>query len=371
MGLERCGRCTAPIYVRLAAVWNDDGTITGRFAGHTRVVQIYAAEINHILSGIGERIGLDIGRLVVEGERKAAVEFTGEMTAIGHGLAGSVGRSRLFSRLVLTFVLRAVKNAGLGNGRITQYKRGERMTVEFSTPFNIPILVGEMLGAFEAFFRRPAEGDWEGDTHFAVVHIKASPSAAHVEEERLKPVLTPTIPGKVELQRCPRCGMPLAVTALYNFDLDAGIATEVTTGRRIVTVIIDSLNAVFKELESELGPEIPRMIVDLESDYIKDIAPGPEGPADEALLAKLLDDLKVKGMGNPVEISLSGDSLTVRIDNPFSEELLAGRVLGFYRALIADPAEVQWTSEHKGYVTVVVRPASAGPSQKGAQDVTA
>lgn len=355
MGLERCGYCGAPIYVRLAAVWNDDGTVTGRYAGTTRVVQIYSSEINHILAGIGERIGFDISRIVVEGERKAGVQFTEEVLALGRGAAGAISRNRLVSRMVFGFVLRGVKNAGLGKGRLVAYERGRRMSVEFAHPFNVPILAGDMLGAFEAFFKRPGEVSWEGEGDRVLITIESGPSHAHQPEERLKPVLPPTQPGKLPLTRCPRCRMPLEVSRRYDFDLREGIATETSTGRRIVTVIIDSLNAVFKELESELGPEVTAMIVDLESEYIEQNAVMPRAKEGERAIEELLGDMRIKGMGNPSRVSLDERGhLEVRVDNPFSEELLAGRVLGFFRAVAGGPARVRWTPDTGGYMTIEI-----------------
>lgn len=355
MGLERCGFCTAPIYLRVAAAWNEDGTITGRYAPSTRVVQVYDSEINHILSGISERIGHDISTIVVEGERKAATQFNRDLMERWRGSTRAVLRSRLFYGPLNRLLLRAARNAGLGSGRLLQSEYGERLELEFSSPFNVPILAGDMLGSFEVFFSRPAEVSWEGDSRRARITISAGGGASHVEEQRLKPVVSPTRPGTVSFDRCPKCGIPLDVTRRYRFDLKSGVANEVEGGRRVVTVIIDSLLSVFAELESELGEEIPRMIVDLESGYIKENTVPPAGPADAHLVNELLGDLTVKGMGNPSGISVSPDgTLEVRIDNPFSGELLAGRVLGYYRVLWGDPARVEWTTDIEGSMVITV-----------------
>lgn len=352
MVLERCRSCTAPIYVRLAANWNDDGTITGRFASGTRVVQIYASEINRIVSGITERIDLDISRIIVEGERKAAIDFTGDVLDRAGGLVGSLSRNRLVSRFVFGFVLRAAKNAGLGSGRLAEYQRGNEAVVDFVDPFNIAILAGDMLGAFEAFFRKRFEVTWEGDLRFARIVVTSESGDSHVEEERLVPVLPPTQPGNVDHERCPRCGIPLDVTRRYHFDLKKGIATEISTGRRVVTVIIDSINAVFRELESELGPEIPGMIVDIESDYISETTRRPEGEGEREAIETLLGDLSIKGMGNPADVSVENERLRVRIDNPFCDVLLAGRLLGFYRVVWGEPADVAWIPDRDGYTVI-------------------
>ncbi len=351
MALERCGYCKAPIYVRLAAVWNQDGTVTGRFAAKTRVVQVYAGEIEYILAGISERIGLDISRIVVEGERKAGLEFTGSIFSMFGGLVGVIARSFLFRRLVFSFVLKAAKNAGFGDCHLVEYRHRRRMVVRFRDPFNPPILAGNMLGAFEAFSLRPGAVEWEVADGVATITITTNGPADRITDERLKPVLPPTLPGDYHVERCPRCRMPVEIGRRYHFDLKNGIATEAETGRRIVTVMVESLTAIFGELSEELGDEVRRMIVDLESEYIRGIAPEGAQATDEVMRG-LLGDLCIKGMGNPVSVSVSDGEIGVRVENPFSEELLAGRVLGFHLALFGGPADVEWTPDRAGFMTV-------------------
>ena len=356
MVLERCGRCGLPIYVRLAAVWNDDGTVTGRFVHNTRVVQAYCDELDYIFDGISERIGLDISKIVVEGERKAGVAFTSAMMDQWWGVAGALARAPLVMRGVFSFVIRASKNAGFGDCRMTRVKRNRLLEIQIDDPFNPAVMAGNILGAVEAFTGRPARVSWEGDEKSVVITVEDDPDAVR-NDERLSPRLPIVLPGDYKVERCSRCHMPIELSRSYSFDLGAGIATEVSTGRRIVTVMIASLNAVFKELTEELGDEISQMIVDLESEYIMSNATMPAMVDDHQAFAEMLGDLRIKGMGNPTEISLTDEELLVRIENPFSEELLAGRVLGFYRALLGDPAQVKWTPDEEGFMFVrVFRP---------------
>lgn len=357
MGLERCSACGLPIYVKLAATWNDDGTITGRFAPATRVVQVYSDELDHIFDGISERIGFGISRIIVEGERKAGVQFTRSLLERGNGLVGAAARNPLMLRPVFGVVLRAAKNAGFGDCRLVDYRRNRVLRIEVRDAFNPAVLAGNMLGSFEAFSRKPATVRWEGDRRNLLITIEADGDKERVEEERLEPRLPVVLPGDYRVERCRRCGMPVELTRRYIFDLDRGIATEARTGRRIVTVMIDSLNAVFKELEDELGGDMPRMIADLESDYVEKSTAPPPLTGKERELMDLLSDLRIKGMGNPTELSLSDEELLVRIENPFCEELLAGRVLGFHRALLGRPAGIRWTQDAEGFMFVkVLRP---------------
>ena len=353
MVLERCGRCGLPIYVRLAAAWNDDGTVTGRFVHNTRVVQAYCDELDFIFEGISERIGLDISQIVVEGERKAGLAFTNTLMEKGHGAAGLIARNPLAMRGVFLFVVRAAKNAGFGDLRLTEVKRNHHLTIEITDPFNPAVLAGNILGSVEAYSRRPARVSWEGDDRHVVITITDDPDQVR-SDERLKPRLPVALPGDYSVERCGRCHMPLELSHRYSFDLVRGIATEISTGRRIVTVMIDSLNAVFKELTEELGDEVGRMIVDLESEYICQNTTMPAVIQESGAFEELLSDLRIKGMGNPTEISLAEDELLVRIENPFSEEMLAGRVLGFYKALLGEPAVVKWTPDEEGFMFVKV-----------------
>lgn len=353
LGLERCGRCGAPIYVRLAARWNDDGTITGRFVHSTRVVQVYVDELDFIFEGVTERIGFDITKIIVEGERKAGYAFTNTLMRKWKGLLGVIARMPIVVRFVFYFVMRAAKNAGFGDCRLLAFKRNRLLELEFTDPFNPAILAGNMLGSFEAFARRPGTARWTGDDDRVVITLETDGDAAEAEE-RLEPKLPVVLPGDYEVDRCPRCKIPVGVTSRYEFDLARGIATEVATGRRIVTVMIDSLNAVFSELTSELGGEIEQMVVELESDYIKSNIAMPATVEDTKAVEEMLSDLRIKGMGNPTEVSLADGELLVRIENPFSEVLLGGRVLGIYRALFGDPAQVSWTRDSEGFMFVKV-----------------
>jgi hypothetical protein len=359
--LERCGRCGLPVYVRLAAAWNDDGTVTGRFVHSTRVVQIYSDEMDSIFEGIGERIGLDISRIVVEGERKAGLAFTRALLEKWHGLTGMMARNPLVTPIVFSFIVRAAKNAGFGDCRIIDHSRNRRLQMEVLEPFNPVIMAGNTLGSFEAFTGRPATVSWEGDGHRVIITIEADGDEGRQQAQRLEPRLPVVLPGTYTVERCSRCHMPVELSGRYSFDLKAGIATEVGTKRRIVTVMIDSLNAVFKELTEELGPEVARMVIELESDYTRRNATMPAEVDDLKAIGALLADLRIKGMGNPTEISLVDEELLVRIENPFSEELLAGRVLGIYRAVLGEPAEVKWTQDEEGFMFIkVFRPDEEG-----------
>lgn len=353
MVLERCGRCGLPIYVRLAAAWNDDGTVTGRFVHKTRVVQAYCDELDYIFEGISERIGLDISKIVVEGERKAGLAFTNALMDKWHGATGFIARNPLVMRGVFSFVVKAAKNAGFGDVRLTEVKRNRLVQLEITDSFNPAVMAGNILGSVEAYSRQPSRVSWRTDGGRVVITVEADPSQVRADE-RLTPRLPVALPGDYSVERCSRCHMPMEVSRRYEFDLDRGIATEVSTGRRIVTVMIDSLNAVFKELAEELGDEVGQMIVELESDYIRDNTTMPAVLDEDKVFEELLGDLRIKGMGNPTEISLADDELLVRIENPFSEEMLAGRVLGFYKAVLGEPAQVKWTPDEEGFMFVKV-----------------
>lgn len=356
MAVERCSGCGLPIYVRLAAAWNDDGTITGRYVHSTRVVQVYFDELDSIFDGISERIGLDITRIVVEGERKAGLAFTNTFLSKWKGIVGRIATLPLVVDIVMRFVVRTSKNAGFGCISIISHKRNKQLVLKITDPFSPAVIAGNILGSFEAFSGGAATVDWEGDAREIRIAITSGGEREPIDKDRLEPRLPVVLPGEYTVERCRKCGMPLDLTNRYDFDLAAGIATERGSGGRIVTVMIDSLEAVFEELYSELGREVAQMVVDLESDYVQRSITMPACVDECEAIEELLSDLRIKGMGNPTEISLVDDELLVRIENPFNEELVAGRVLGIYRALLGEPAEIRWTDEEGFMFVKVLRP---------------
>lgn len=352
----RCRDCGAPVYTRIFRKWNDDGTVTGRLSKGIRICHIEAGEITAMVEGVSERIGYPIDRIVVEGERKASRGVTDETFSAGHGALGLVGRSWGGSPVSLGISMDISRAVGNGSGEILDHRRGERLLVKFADPFCVPVVVGETWGSFEALYRITAEAEWEEADGGVVIDLKKS-SDGMVEQhpDRLALKKMATRQGRVRFDRCPRCGVPREVTHAIEWDLERGIVTNRKTGRREVTIMVESVNAVIHELASELGEGIPEMVMEIEEGYVASVTDGNGTPGGIDGYRSLLSELTVMGMGNPVDVSLEDGTLKVAVDNPFCEPLLAGRVGGYYEVLEGVKPTVTWTPDTAGTTVVEAR----------------
>jgi hypothetical protein len=66
--------------------------------------------------------------------------------------------------------------------------------------------------------------------------------------------------------------------------------------------------------------------------------------------------MTVFGQVNPVEVTKEGVLLTVRVDNPFCEPLIAGRIAGLYQAVEKVETNVIWSPGTNGYTVVQAWP---------------
>ena len=356
----RCRECGAPLYSRLFRTWNDDGTVTGRFASGSRVCHIECDEITAVIEGVSERIGYPIDRIVIEGERKAIRRIADNILSTGKGIAGLFGRSWAGAPVALKVTLDVGRTVGHAVPEILEYKRGELLRLKLEHPYCIPLVVGDTWGAFEALHNITVEAHWEESDDAVVVElVKVKEGMVWEEPLRLQLERMATLPGDAKFDRCPRCGIPREVTETMEWDIEHGMVKNRLTGRREVTIVVESINAVLRELEQELGEEIPGMVQEIVAGYVA----GTIDP-DEALDLKVagyraaLDPLRARGMGNPVEAEMRDGTLTVVIDNPFSAALLAGRVAGIYQALEGVRAAASWAVHPEGYLVVTVSPAS-------------
>ena len=141
------------------------------------------------------------------------------------------------------------------------------MTIE--KPYSILFFRGDNLGGMEAASGRECTVETQSigeDKYRLDIHVGMHPPEL---QERLKPRHYGYKPGDLELERCRTCGIPLDVAA-YRWDLDAGTITTPRMGRRMALFGPHGLEAVFDDLEAELGESIPDSIIEAQRRYVRE-----------------------------------------------------------------------------------------------------
>lgn len=137
-------------------------------------------------------------------------------------------------------------------------------------------------------------------------------------------------------------------------DLDRGILRNKITGIRVVALPAQSFDAVFRELAREFGSQLPSRVENLELDYVRDttyITPDMRSYG----IGIIFSDFGWKGIGNPVSVAEKGEGLEVVVENPFHNEMVAGRCAGLYEVWTGKKAEHTWAEEYPGRVRVSIQ----------------
>lgn len=223
-------------------------------------------------------------------------------------------------------------------------------------PYSILLSRGNLAGTIEGIYdtetgvesREVAPGVYEMIAH----------STGHAVElgERLR--LRPYIhrDGDIELERCSTCGSPAGLSS-FEWSLEEGIITNLSTGRRMALMGPDVLEAVFSELEVELGDVIPHAVVEAQRRFIKAEAYSIDEISDES---DFRTQLAVRGYGNLRGIYLGVDGLNMRIDNAAAPLMILGLAQALLEMAFATESKAAWEISQEGDLEVRITPRGAG-----------
>ncbi|MHB8895697.1 MAG: hypothetical protein ACYC99_11055 [Candidatus Geothermincolia bacterium] len=356
---RRCRDCGAPLYTRFFRRWNEDGTVTARFTEDIRLCQVETGTIAAIIDGLSEKIGYPVDLIAIQGQRKAMRKMGEEFFTMGHGALGYLSRTRLVSNLILKISMGVGLTVGHALPEELEYEPGRLFKVRVRKPYCWQLIVGDVWGGFEALHNVTAEVRYAVEGESLLIRVeKVGEGMVWDDPSRLQLRRMGRINHSAGYERCARCGVPLEVSRRTEWDAENGMVFNRTTGRREATIMVEPLAAMLRELESELGDEIPKMVQEIVTDYT---ARGIPARAAAAMRSDgyrcTLDKLRTSGMGYPASVEMRRGALTVRIDNPFSGVLLAGIVAGMYAAVEGTKAHAWWACDPKGYLIVEVTPA--------------
>jgi hypothetical protein len=295
--------------------WKDNGVIETRPVA-LRGVWMERDLLQGVIDGIQESLGLPIDHLVIDAKRRDARLYVDNML---HGLAGKVIRHRLIRKAAYSYMIGQAASIGLARAKVLEYRAGEYLLGRAENVYQESVFAGDVCGCFESVERVRAKAfrNSVGDTF--ILKIEAWPDGP--EEERLELERSPEADARVSFQRCGRCGLPREA-ADWRWEYDKGLVFDGSTGRRIVFIDTGGINAVFRELASELGEEIPRIIADKTRRFYEELFPtAPVKTPDLRLL-------EVRGYGVPEIISPSPEELAagLKVSNPFNPPMVAGAV---------------------------------------------
>ncbi len=359
MKIRKCRKCGfSSVYARLIR-WNSNGTISIRINPRFRILLLEAESMTRMMKDIEEKLGVSIRHLFFEAERLAAVRVI-DANLIG---PGKLVKYLPGAKRPMPFVFcRVAVGTGMGYARALAYKPGAYGEAVIRNPFDEELMAAVICGSFECIERHPFDYRWKEVNGERVIRIEPAERKPEIAE-RMDFSLQPLKPGDRRFERCPGCKTPSMLHGL-EWRENEGIIYDNRRGARMVFVDMYTPNVVIRELARELGEEVYPLVIEaqrsvslrnLSEEYLS--SSRADRPAESAELHRsLMEDLAVRGLGNPTRYSFDSGAWEVEVDNPFNLHLLAGHLQALFQFTEGRKPEVAY--EETGPSTALYRLAA-------------
>jgi hypothetical protein len=345
--IKVCSECGVPRLISEGNRWESDGSIAAFITEGKRAFLYEVDGFDGLFGNLEKSMGLPIDRLVAEGNRKNCVEY---LQGLFSGLKGVLARS-IFHRRVYNSIADMGALFGYGHFEVLDVRRGESVALYGRNVYCRPMFTGDLMGTFNLMENLPAhlEIEEKGDGFVFTVTREDKPEEELVSRLQSKAIHLKA--GDIEYERCPACELPTDFEKL-EFDLDEGIITDVTTGRRMTITGMEQMAAIFRELEAELGEDVVRAILDAQRVCVKEMLGKEEMEQGYLYLRRFL---AFRGMGNLVEYEPGNDGLNAVVDNASPPLMVAGMLQGIYELLSGNESNIDYRRGGDGTLEVSIR----------------
>ena len=353
--MRKCRDCDFPKKFAKFFDWRSDGTIvsTDRTRTRSQITFLEAGELEGLFKDLTETIGIDIDRIFIQAQKDIGKALYANLP-IRHMKRvpnNRFVRPQFFARLLVSLIRADI--AGLGDGIVSldDYVAGVTLAVRFKNPVVYPLLVGSAAGIYESIEDMPSSqvtyGLEGGDLVIRLTHGTEAPA----DRERLYLDEVKEGSGPLRYDRCADCGVPLDAAKTFEWDIKRGIIRNRRTGRRDVVVAVQSVNALLRELENELGEDVPQLVYDHQKALSAKKLEGVDVGEPAAFLERRPREMALRGLGYPSVFEFDGASLSVEMKNAYNQELYAAKLAAALEKATGKPSTIEWSKREPGLST--------------------
>ncbi|MFW6113899.1 MAG: hypothetical protein ACOC78_03140 [Actinomycetota bacterium] len=358
MQYSRCKVCGVPKMVSRFNNWKGNGTIVSM--GDPRIRQVFfeADLLPEIRNRISEGLGFPVNRIFYEAERNSVrivIEALIQSQLLRLGL-----RIPPFKRGAVHFFHNLAAMTGTAKSSTVKYHANDYGVARIRNPWDPDLMAAVVVGAFEALEGRPLRSFLQKENGDYLLTVEGTEEKPEMSD-RLEVDYPPLKDGDYRHHRCPRCGVPLDIRHM-EWREEEGLIIDRRRGIRMLNWEGFTLYLVTRELIRELGEDVIPIIIDAERDYslkmLQDLGMiGSPGDIRGDLLQEMLSLLPLYGQGLATDVEFTpGGTLRVWVDNPYEENLLAGRLAAFYEAMEGKRARVEWSRPEPCSVSYRIAP---------------
>lgn len=374
-GIERCGECGVPSLVSRELSWDANGVISLTSSPRNRMIFYESENIDRLFKGVEELIGAPVEHIVIESRRRETRRYierafppevrkvleAGEGTAAGGGMemAAEERETMLATMKAVTLgIIDIARVYGYGDQRLGGDWEGGGgfpwRTQVVRNPYSLPFIAADNLGSVEAIEGTEMRVRYEElgeDTY----KVEVYPGEHPVElAERLQRRRYDFKPGDITFERCPECGVPRDVAA-HAWDLEGGVITDPATGRRKAIFGPLALDAVFDDLEAELGESVPEVVIEAQRRYIRSAWGVERWRMDTPTFRRVI---ALRGLGDLTRFEGDREGVRVTIQNSCMHLGMVGIIQSLVELVYrVERSSVDWELAEDGDLSVTVKVA--------------
>lgn len=350
--LELCPCCDVPCNFVRNHSWLEGGVIVQSNDPEHRMVFIESENLDPLFRGIEEIIGVPIERIIIETKRRGSREYVSRL------LPPEIKEGVLRKEVDLEPLIESlnVVSSLLGYGKTDlvdyRYERDERdfFTERMEYPYSVPLMCGDFTGSTEAVTEKDFSVTYRWISGHAI-EVTCRPHEHPPEfRERLQFKSPPYKKEGAVLEDCRECGGPVDLSA-FRWLPEKGMIVNQATGRRFSMFGPQYLEAVFDELERELGETIPRVVVEAQRRFSKTGFYDASGIGDVERIRKAM---ALRGLGYVHELRLEKKRLTMEVHNVALPLMIVGLMQGGFELLAGSDSEADWEISPEGTLRLAI-----------------
>jgi len=358
--IEKCPRCGVPKVISGEHTWMSNGDIVQSRNHSSRMVFIETENLDPLFKGIEQIIGMPIEHMVITAGRRALRGYL--RSFVPAKVREKIKRKELDYEPIDT----VFRDLGRLNG-VGSYERVDRRyeqdeedydIVSISEPHSVPLAVAAHVGAIELLTSLDQGYKYEEKSP-DVYTITTFPSP-HPEGLKKRLWFQPHehVGGDIELEKCPECGGPEALSFFQWFPERGVIANRITKRRMAIQGDV-LLDPVFAELEAEVGEPIPRAVVEAQRRFTKSGFYTLDDITDEG---DFRAQLALRGLGNLKKLVMKRRGLQMRVENVALPLIITGLAQGLFEIGFGmDSTHAEWEISEGGDLEAEVKPLHEEP----------
>lgn len=352
--VKLCPECGVPRYITDEHAWLSDGSIVQSRSPEHRMAFMETENFDPLFMGIQELIGVPITHILTDAARWSTLMYLSRV--LDENTASVAQTDEKQARIALEVMFEVSRVLGYGNPSLVEMRFGEdagdSLTIRYRDPFSIPLVAGTVAGTGGVFTGRSFGVTVEERSAGEIdITVRREERPEGLRSRLRVPPYRPR-EGPIRHSRCPSCDGPYNLRR-YDWGSDDGIIRSTSTGRRFALIGPPIVEAVFAELEYELGESIPEVVIEAQRRFVRN---GPYLLSEIHGEEHLREQFARRGFGCVESLEMGRAGMKLRLANAVLHTMLIGFAQGFYELAYGMESRVEWSISEDRLLEVEVRP---------------